>query len=108
MSFINPELKFIKYRKRKLKIVYKNLDEDYCYGLYDPNKQIIYFDQNIKGERLFNTIIHELFHVICYNDDIDVNKRGEEPIAQAVGDGYTRIFKQNPKLWDILQECLYG
>ena len=106
MSFINPELKFIKYRKRKLKIVYKNLDD--LYGLYDPNKQIIYFDQNMKGERLFNTIIHELFHVICYNDGIDVNKRGEEPIAQAVGDGYTRIFKQNPKLWDILQECLYG
>ena len=106
MSFINPELKFIKYRKRKLKIVYKNLDD--LYGLYDPNKQIIYFDQNMKGERLFNTIIHELFHVICYNDGIDVNKRGEEPIAQAVGDGYTRIFKQNPKLWDILQDCLFG
>ena len=102
MNFINPELKFIKYRKRKLKIVYKNLDD--LYGLYDPNKQIIYFDQNMKGERLFNTI----FHVICYNDGIDVNKRGEEPIAQAVGDGYTRIFKQNPKLWDILQDCLFG
>ena len=46
MSFINPELSFIKYRKRKIKIVYKNLDD--CYGLYDPNKQKLYFDQNIK------------------------------------------------------------
>jgi Zn-dependent peptidase ImmA (M78 family) len=106
MSFINPALSFIKYRKRKIKIVYKKLDD--CYGLYDPNKQTLYFDQNIKSERLFNTFYHELFHVICYNDGIDVNQRGEEPIAQAVGDGYTRIFKQNPKLWDILQECLYG
>ena len=35
-------------------------------------------------------------------------KRGEEPIAQEVGDGYTRIFKQNPNLWDILQNCLFG
>ena len=29
-------------------------------------------------------------------------------IAQEVGDGYTRIFKQNPNLWDILQDCLFG
>ena len=43
MSFINPELSFIKYRKRKIKIVYKNLDD--CYGLYDPNKQKLYFER---------------------------------------------------------------
>jgi len=106
MNFINPELSFIKYRKRKIKIIYKNL-YDY-YGLYDPNEQIVYFDQNMRGERLFNTIYHELFHIICYNENIDVNKRGEEPIAQAVGDGYTRIFKQNPNLWDILQKSLFS
>ena len=58
MSFINPKLSFIKYRKRKIKIVYKNLDD--CYGLYDPNKQKLYFDQNIKSERLFNTIISRI------------------------------------------------
>ena len=67
----------------------------------------LYFDQNMKNERLFNTIIHELFHVICYNDNIDVNQRGEEPIAKAVGDGYTRIFKQNPNLWNILHDCIF-
>ena len=105
MSFINPELSFIKYRKRKIKIAYKSLDD--CYGLYDPNKQMLYFDQNMKNERLFNTILHELFHVICYNENIDVNQRGEEPIAKAVGDGYTRIFKQNPNLWNILHDCIF-
>jgi predicted SprT family Zn-dependent metalloprotease len=36
----------------------------------------------MKHERLFNTILHELFHVICYNENIDVNQRGEEPIAK--------------------------
>tara|TARA_R100000908_G_scaffold61286_1_gene39207 strand:+ start:948 stop:1268 length:321 start_codon:yes stop_codon:yes gene_type:complete len=106
MSLVNPELSFLKYRKRKIKIVYKDLKD--CYGLYDPNKQTLYLDQNMKGERFFNTIIHELFHVICFNENIDVNQRGEEPIAQAVGDGYTRIFKQNPNLWDILQNSLFG
>ncbi len=106
MSLVNPELSFLKYRKRKIKIVYKDLKD--CYGLYDPNKQTLYLDQNMKDERFFNTIIHELFHVICFNENIDVNQRGEEPIAQAVGDGYTRIFKQNPNLWDILQNSLFG
>ena len=65
-------------------------------------------DQNIKGERLFNTIYHELFHVICYNDGIDVNQRGEEPIAKGSRRWVHKNFKQNPKLWDILQDCLYG
>jgi hypothetical protein len=51
--------------------------------------------------------MHELFHIIIYNEKIDVNKKGEEPIAQTVGDGYTRIFKQNPNLWDILKDCLF-
>ena len=106
MTLINPEFSHIKYGRRKIKITYKNLED--CYGLYDPNKQILYLDQNMKGERLFNTIIHELFHVICFNENIDVNQRGEEPIAKAVGDGYPKIFKQNPKLWDILASCIYG
>ena len=44
---------------------------------------------------------------ICYNENIDVNQRGEEPIAKAVGDGYTRIFKQNPNLWNILHDCIF-
>ena len=32
-----------------------------------------------------------------YHEEIDVNK-GEEPIAKAVGDGYEKIFKSNPRL----------
>jgi hypothetical protein len=56
MNLINPELSFIKYRKKKILIKYQSL-VDY-YGLYDPNEQILLLDQNIKGERLFNTLIH--------------------------------------------------
>tara|TARA_R100000935_G_scaffold9794_1_gene19733 strand:+ start:63 stop:383 length:321 start_codon:yes stop_codon:yes gene_type:complete len=105
MNLVNPNLSFIKYRRRKIKVTYKDLGD--CYGMYDPNSHVLFIDQNIKEERLFNTIIHELFHIIIYNEKIDVNKKGEEPIASAVGDGYTRVFKQNPKLWDLLQDCLF-
>ena len=45
MSFINPDLKFSKYGKRKIKVSYKNLENSY--GEYDPNKYILYLDQNI-------------------------------------------------------------
>tara|TARA_R110000765_G_scaffold338048_1_gene428278 strand:- start:138 stop:458 length:321 start_codon:yes stop_codon:yes gene_type:complete len=105
MNLINTELPFIKYRKRKIKVTYKDLED--CYGMYDPNNHILYIDPNIKNEKLFNTLMHELFHIIIYNENIDVNNKGEEPIASAVGDGYTRIFKQNPNLWDLLKDCLF-
>ena len=52
--------------------------------------------------------MHELFHVIINLTDINVNKRGEEPIAQAIGDGYEKVFKQNPKLWKLLTTLLKG
>ena len=50
--------------------------------------------------------MHELFHIIIYHEDINVNDRGEEPIAVAVGDGYTKIFKGNPRLKNYLMRLL--
>jgi len=52
--------------------------------------------------------MHELFHIIIFYAGINVNDRGEEPIAQAVGDGYAKIFKQNPHLWNILTKLIKG
>ena len=56
---------------------------------------------------LVNFLFSTRMDIIIYNDNIDVNNRGEEPIADAVGNGFTRIFKQNTKLWDILSDCLF-
>ena len=39
-------------------------------------------------------------------EDIDVNTRGEEPIAVAVGNGYEKLFKANPFLVKVLTKCL--
>ena len=100
MDLINPNLTFIKYGRKKIKVSYGKLTD--CVGLYDPNLQTLNLDQNLHGMNLFNTIMHELFHIIIHNEDINVNEKGEEPIAKAVGDGYTKIFKQNPKLRQIL------
>ena len=50
--------------------------------------------------------MHEMFHIIMNMEDIDVNTKGEEPIAKAVGNGYEKIFMANPSLVKVLTKCL--
>jgi len=95
---------FIRYGKRKIRIEYVILKD--CFGLYDPNTKILQIDRRLKGLVLFNTIFHELFHIIMNMEDIDVNTKGEEPIAKAVGDGFEKIFKANSSLFKFLTQCL--
>ena len=97
-------LSFIKYGKRKIKIQYVLLQD--CFGLYDPNLHTLQIDKRLKGLRLFNTLFHELFHIIMNMENINVNEKGEEPIAVAVGDGYEKIFMANPSLFRLLTKCL--
>ncbi len=96
----------IKYGRKKIKIKYEILKN--LYGFYETNKNLLVFDKRVKGIKLFNTIMHELFHIIIYQSGIDVNNRGEEPIAQAIGDGYEKVFRQNPNLWNSLTKLLKG
>jgi len=97
-------LSFIKYGKRKIKIQYVLLQD--CFGLYDPNLHTLQIDKRLKGLRLFNTLFHELFHIIMNMENINVNEKGEEPIAVAVGNGYEKIFMANPFLFRLLTKCL--
>jgi len=98
------KLSFIKYGKRKIKVDYVLLED--CYGLYDPNRHTLQIDKRLKGLMLFNTLFHELFHIIMNMENINVNEKGEEPIALAVGNGYEKIFMANPYLFRILTKCL--
>ena len=98
------KLSFIKYGNRKIKIKYELLHD--CYGLYDPNHNTLQLDKRLKSLRLLNTLMHELFHIIMSNENINVNLKGEEPIAKAVGDGYEKIFKANPSLVKLITQCL--
>ena len=98
------KLSFIKYGKRKIKVEYVLLKD--CFGLYDPNLHTLQIDKRLKGLRLFNTLVHELFHIIMNMENINVNEKGEEPIAVAVGDGYEKIFMANPFLFRLLTKCL--
>ena len=97
-------LQNIKYGRKKINVkfeIFKNL-----YGYFETEKELLVIDKRVKGLRLFNTIMHELFHIIIHYAGINVNDRGEEPIAKAVGDGYEKIFRQNPHLWKNLSNLL--
>ena len=96
----------IKYGRKKIKVRFEILKN--LYGYFETEKEILVIDSRVKGLRLFNTIMHELFHIINFYAGMNVNDRGEEPIAQAVGDGYSKIFKQNPHLWSILTKLIKG
>ena len=98
------KLSFIKYGKRKIKVQYVLLDD--CFGLYDPNLHTLQIDKRLKGLKLFNTLFHEMFHIIMNMENINVNEKGEEPIAVAVGNGYEKIFMANPFLFRLLTKCL--
>ena len=89
-------IRTIRYGNFKIDVEFTHLKD--CYGLYDPASKLLQIDKRQSGLRLFNTWMHELFHIIMYHEEIDVNKKGEEPIAKAVGDGYEKIFKSNPRL----------
>ena len=101
-----PHLEHILYGRKKIKVHFrplKNLD-----GYYETEKKIIVLDSRIKGKRLFNTIIHEIFHLIAHLSKIKFRTMGEEPMAIEIGNGFTKIFKQNPKLWILLTKLLRG
>jgi len=94
----------IRYGRKIIKIEYKKLKK--YDGYFETKKELLVIDKTIKGVKLFNTIIHELFHLIMHFEKINVNQKGEEPIAIAVGNGFTKIFKQNPKLFKKLTKLI--
>ena len=106
MELINPNFKVIKYGRKSIKVHYSDLIKtDNCYGLYDPNTQTVNFDQNMKGEVFLNTLLHEIFHIIIYNEGMNIKDRGEEPIVNALGNGLVKVLKQNKKVRNFIYDC---
>ena len=106
MELINPNFKVMKYGRKSIKVLYSDLMEtDNCYGLYDPNTQTVNFDQNMKGEVFLNTLLHEIFHIIIYNEGMNIKDRGEEPIVNALGNGLVKVLKQNKKVRNFIYDC---
>ena len=71
MDLINPNLTFIKYGRKKIKVSYGKLTD--CVGLYDPNLQTLNLDQNLHLKNLGPEPLEKNFNFSYFNQYI-VNK----------------------------------
>jgi|TARA_R100000742_G_C4275302_1_gene95681 hypothetical protein len=88
-------LKEIKYKRRKIKIIWEK--EPGCYAIYDPDANILKIDPKLSKRNMAKTIFHELWHIVCYVNKININKIGEERTAK-LAEEFVNILIANPKL----------
>ena len=101
-----PQFDHIKFGRKQIKVKFEKLKD--LDGYFETKLNIIVLDSRIKGKRLFNTIIHEIFHMIVHHQKIKCRDISEESLATQIGNNYTKVFKQNPKLWKYLSKLLKG
>ena len=70
---------------------------------YEPSKKLLTIHPEQSNLNLAKTLTHELFHIICDFNNIDINKIGEERTAKLT-EQYIVIFKNNPHLKKLINE----
>ena len=91
----------IVYKNRKIKVFWHKLDD--CWGLYEGAKLHLTLDPNQSKMNLAKTIYHELWHIICDLNEVDINKIGEEKTAY-LSQEFAPILKKNRSLRKCLNE----
>tara|TARA_Y100000401_G_scaffold117028_1_gene124371 strand:- start:1670 stop:1969 length:300 start_codon:yes stop_codon:yes gene_type:complete len=97
------KLKQITYKRRKIKVLWQECKD--CLAVYDTNESTLTINPNLKGLMLGKIIYHELWHIICDLNKVDINKIGEEKTA-LLSEEYAIIKKGNPKLNKLIQRSL--
>jgi hypothetical protein len=97
------KLKQITYKRRKIKVLWQECKD--CLAVYEPSESTLTINPNLKGLMLGRIIYHELWHIICDLNKIDINKIGEEKTA-LLSEEYAIIKKGNPKLNKLIQRSL--
>ena len=54
---------------------------------------------------VFLNLLHEIFHIIIYNEGMNIKDRGKEPIVNALGNGLVKVLKQNKKVRNFIYDC---
>ena len=91
----------IVYKKRKIKVFWLKMND--CWGLYEGSKLQLSIDPNQSKMNLAKTIYHELWHIICDLNEVDINKIGEEKTAY-LSQEFAPILKKNRSLRKCLNE----
>jgi len=71
--------------------------------LYEGSKLQLSIDPNQSKMNLAKTIYHELWHIICDLNEVDINKIGEEKTAY-LSQEFAPILKKNRSLRKCLNE----
>ena len=101
--------KEIYYKRETIKIRYIGRKESQdldCIGMFIPadNEILIYKNQSMKNVLI--TFLHELYHLLCSKDGINVSKCGEEKLVDKLSESFVRLLIHNPNLLGDFQKFL--
>ena len=101
--------KEIYYKRETIKIRYIGRKESQdldCIGMFIPadHEILIYKNQSMKNVLI--TFLHELYHLLCSKDGINVSKCGEEKLVDKLSESFVRLLVHNPNLLGVFQKFL--
>lgn len=92
-------------------VVVEKLDLDHkdsvdALGIAYKNKAIIKVDTTLKPPQQGEVLMHEILHFVYDFMSIDSQKKlDEEHVVESMGKGLSMVFRDNPHLYKILQDC---
>jgi predicted SprT family Zn-dependent metalloprotease len=93
----------IKYKRKTIKIIWEKYED--CFGIFDPSKLTLHINPKLSKKMLGKILFHEIWHVICYLNETNINLIGEEKSA-LLTEQFAIVLTNNPKLKRLLFRCL--
>ena len=93
----------IKYKRKIIKIIWEKYED--CFGIFDPSKLTLHINPKLSKKMLGKILFHEIWHVICYLNETNINLIGEERSA-LLTEQFAVVLRNNPKLKRLLFRCL--
>tara|TARA_R100001244_G_scaffold59810_5_gene50205 strand:+ start:37 stop:336 length:300 start_codon:yes stop_codon:yes gene_type:complete len=93
----------IKYKRKTIKIIWEKYED--CFGIFDPSKLTLHINPKLSKKMLGKILFHEIWHVICYLNETNINLIGEEKTA-LLTEQFAIVLINNPKLKKLLFRCL--
>jgi predicted SprT family Zn-dependent metalloprotease len=93
----------IKYKRKTIKIIWEKYED--CFGIFDPSKLTLHINPKLSKTMLGKILFHEIWHIICYLNETNINLIGEEKSA-LLTEQFAIVLTNNPKLKRLLFRCL--
>ena len=97
------DLRVINYKKKRIKVSWENCGD--CHAIFYPSTLELRINPKLSKQMLAKTLFHELWHIICWVNKININKIGEEKTA-LLAEEFIPILKRNNKLKKLINEYL--